>query len=95
MKSQQADDGISESEITRYFALAAQAMRAEIACRLLAGNDTGCFSTEQYRQAYESRYPIAGVTSEQLWAYITPDSHLRSIPQAVREVAPGIWAAAN
>lgn len=84
-----------EREMEAFFGSLALAMRASIARGLLAGNDTGCFSTEQYATAYHRRHPVGDLTPEQLWHYVTPESHLKSIPNVVREVAPGVWAAAE
>lgn len=101
MNTEQAEDDAEEmsaedeADMNRFFKRLALSTRVSVARKLLSGNDTGCFSTEQYRIAYEAQTPMGGITSEQLWFYITPESHLRSIPQAVREVAPGVWAAAN
>jgi hypothetical protein len=68
-------------------------MRAEVVRSLLAGNDTCCFTAEQYRQAYESKWRRASNShygcqplSDELIAM-----HLRSTG-LVREVSPGVWA---
>lgn len=66
---------------------------------LLAGNDTGCFTTDQYIDAYARlnwgkdeeagrrclRWPMDG---GEMLAVV----HLRDLPKLVREVSPGVWA---
>jgi hypothetical protein len=91
------DDGF-DAEDWALIGLMARAARAEVARSLLAGNDTGCFSTEQYRVAYE-RKNLAHLFEPDklplLWSALGPDGHLRSIPGEVREVSPGVWASAK
>lgn len=71
--------------------------RAKVARSLLAGNDTGCFTTEQYKAAYEQQ----AWTIPNKLPWVMEDgsclavSHLRSIPQVVREVSPGVWLSAS
>ena len=65
-----------------------------IAEGLLRGNDTGCFSTEQYCAAYLARTSIAGEPGSFVHRNLTLDqcrSHLWSIPRVVVEVRPDVW----
>lgn len=77
--------------------LLARAARSGVIDALLAGNDTGCFTTEQYRAEYSRKmFPHFDSDSlDLLWFHTKPESHLRSLPDLVREVSPGVWAAAE
>jgi len=62
--------------------------------RLLAGNDTGCFTVEQYTDSYLTHQRI----DEQYKAGFRrwflsglAERHLNESP-SVREVKPGVWA---
>ena len=62
--------------------------RTDAAKACLAGNDTGCFTTEQYQQAYDR------ICKRDLgWPAGLAERHLRSIPNVVQEASPGIWRA--
>jgi hypothetical protein len=67
----------------------------DIRCRavrsLLAGNDTGCFTTEQYQAAYSRESNRAFGVGEYRWCDGLADMHLRGT-KLVREVSPGVWA---
>ena len=71
-----------------------RAMRGQVALSLLVGNDTQCFTTEQYKKSYENKYAkyIVGIPQSALWAHISPRDHLLSIPDTVKEVSPDVWA---
>lgn len=84
-----------DAEVMAFFARLARSMRASVARALLAGNDVGCFTTEQYQAAYDRLFPLTAVAREVKWSHTSPERHLRSIPHVVREVAPGVWAAAE
>lgn len=90
-------DPVKEAEMNAFFGAIARGIRSEIAKGLLRGNDTCCFTTEQYKAAYNRRLDkyLPDVSDEHRWFYITPEAHLRSIPRVVREVAPGVWAPAE
>jgi hypothetical protein len=90
------DDFELSAEDHRFIGMLARAARSEIAHMLLSGNDTGCFTTEQYRIAYERknlRHLFSKDKLPLLWQYVSPEDALRSIPGVVREVGPGVWAA--
>ena len=60
-------------------------------CSLLEGNDTCCFTTEQYKQAYEK----VGKSPPWIWKMRGGNlarHHLRSIPELVRELGNDLWA---
>lgn len=62
---------------------------------LLAGNDAGCFDTEQYRQAwraYLKRRLLRDAPAEPAMPVANAESHLRACG-LVREVSPGVWVA--
>lgn len=86
-------DEVTDAEVNAFFGRLALSMRASIARDLLRGNDTQCFTEEQYREAHDRAFPLPTVPAELRWLYTTPADHLRSIPHVVREVAPGVWAA--
>ena len=73
-----------------------RAFREHTVNALLSGNDTGCFTEDQYREEYimaNSWNRLGEDIMRKLW---TPDRsamHLRSLPDLVREVRPGVWAA--
>lgn len=71
------------------FGLLAMDCRKKVVGSLLAGNDAGCFSTEQYLAAYvrdiDKGFP--GIMDVEL-----ARKHLRSLPEYVREVRPDVWA---
>lgn len=67
----------------------ARAIREGVVSDLLAGNDAQCFTTNQYAEAYRK-----GSFASDLIPLTTElaEIHLRSLPDLVREVRPGIWA---
>lgn len=77
--------------------------RREAVNSLLIGNDTGCFTTEQYRVRFIELENKRFTLSKQLtldaydkvfgpdWAW----DWLESIPETVREVLPDVWTATN
>lgn len=74
----------------------ARAFRQGAVEKCLAGNDTGCFTTEQYQKAYDAEgdrtfSKTAPVVSR--WSPGLAETHLRSMPDMVREVSPGVWGA--
>lgn len=89
------DEEMTDAEADAFVGKLATSLRAGVARDLLRGNDVGCFTTEQYRAAYDRALPLPTIPEELRWFYVTPADHLRSIPGVVREVAPGIWADAR
>ncbi len=79
----------------------ARAFRQGTVEALLAGNDTGCFTTEQYAAEYIRQdhcslgdSPERRVREKDWWVkHHLAEKHLRSLPDLVREVKPGVWAA--
>lgn len=80
---------MTDEELLR---LIAMALTDEIVRELLAGNDTCCFTTQQYEQAridkYQKKYKI------DVWDY-APEGwarrHLEML-RSLREVKPDVWA---
>ncbi len=74
--------------IEQLIGMLAMDMRRKAVVSLLAGNDTQCFSTEQYQRAYERESRTPG------WCWRLEDGlakkHLLSTG-LVREVKPGLW----
>lgn len=66
---------------------------------LLSGNDTGCFTTQQFEDAYtrlEQKYGIRFPDpSDHQWAKGVARSRLLTFPELVREVQPDVWASVN
>ena len=73
----------------------ARAFREGAVERCLKGNDTQCFTTEQYQDAYDEENDKAFRTKcmPNRWANGLAEKHLRSLPDLVQEVRPGVWAA--
>lgn len=76
--------------------------RADSVNALLTGNDTQCFTTEQYRRTYIERNPVSARQAEllripfdQLFGIEQARKHLLSMPDLVREVRPDVWAAVD
>ena len=77
-------------------------MRKEAIASLLAGNDTQCFTTQQYREAF-CRRQMKNARDEEIKVMpafydrvIDPDwarMHLETLPKLVKEVKPDVWAA--
>ena len=68
-------------------------IRRSIVRSLLAGNDTQCFTTEQYMRAYEvETQRISKTTMPVMWDAIPGGAamHLQSTG-LVEEAEPGIW----
>ena len=68
--------------------------RRKVVASLLAGNDTQCFTTEQYRDAYTR---ICNGGDDRIMKELgshpleLAEMHLRSLRE-LREVRPGLWA---
>jgi hypothetical protein len=90
---------MSKAEFNRIFGLLALDIRKRVAKSLLAGNDTGCFTTEQYKTHYCNTAWKTAPPTVVRWqtnaGTCLAVEHLRSIPETVREVSPGVWAAAD
>lgn len=86
-------DRISKSDLS-FVSLLARADRQSVVESLLAGNDSGCFTTEMYRQAKIGQHKRIGPEARFPEKVITPErcrGHLQSLPDVVREVAPDEW----
>ena len=63
---------------------------------LLTGNDTGCFTTEQYTDAHLADKKVDDKYRDGFRRWFQGEQlgekHLRDSP-SVREVCPGLWAA--
>jgi hypothetical protein len=84
------------SEGDALLGIIARAFREGAVRRCLSGNDTGCFTVEDYMRAYDGterrKKDIAechGLTLSRELAV----RHLQSLPDLVREVKPGTWSA--
>lgn len=56
---------------------------------LLKGNDTQCFTVEQYQKAYDTVFPcVEGVVNR--WRPGVAEMHLHSL-STVEEKEPGVW----
>lgn len=92
------DDGLSPDERALVRRIQ-RIVRAGAARFLLAGNDAGCFTTAQYAEHYP-RHLVRkfGVPEGAMRRFAGTDwaeRFLLSIPHVVREVRPGVWAAAG
>ncbi len=86
------DDGCSP-ENRRFAAWMQRLLRESAVKRLLAGNDTGCFTTEQYQRAYDAETAEVFKTGLVLpWPDGAAEKHLRSLADLIREVRPGVWS---
>jgi hypothetical protein len=67
------------------------ACRRKVVAALLAGNNTCCFTTEQYVQEYVRQNRIGDPYTENWlkWIGSLAEKHLRSV--GCQEVKPGIW----
>ena len=90
------DDDRLDPEDAAFVGMLCDLFRGDAAESLLVGNDTGCFTTEQYKRAYEERTwkrTLRGAAGEAMtWWDGIAEMHLRSIPHVVVEVSPGVWA---
>ncbi len=73
-------------------------IRRRVVASLLAGNDAGCFSTEQYKAEYERQQPMPkGYERPGIYWKLDPETDLARVhllsTGMVREVRPGVWAA--
>ncbi len=69
--------------------LICSAVRNGVVDNLMAGNDTQCFTTEQYHEAY-LKSTSDGDFVARYFTLETARMHLRT-NRRVREVKPGIW----
>lgn len=79
---------------------AADMMRRETVRRLLAGNDTCCFTTEQFKAyfvaVHNRKFPSSGETVERMDRIHTEQwgrNFLATLPDLVAEVRTDVWAA--
>lgn len=63
--------------------------RRKVIRHLLAGNDTQCFTTEQYLKAWHT--VINHGKGNSILYLALAEQHLRTAPHLVREVKPGVW----
>ena len=88
-----ADDLIfdrpEEVALDRFIGGFAIELRREAVRKLLAGNDTGCFTLDAYREAYRREWP----SRAELPSIEVAEMHLRGLFDMVKEVRPGVWAA--
>ncbi len=91
MRRQQDDDVVFWQGFFRPFRM--KAVRS-----LLVGNDTQCFTTEQYRQAYMTCNPLPErekillcIPREELFTAAGARKHLTALFDVVREVQSNLW----
>lgn len=80
----------TDPDYTAFIGWCSRTVRRIMVARLLAGNDAQCFSTRQYADAYRAskwNSEVIAMTDE------LARQHLLSVPDAVREVRPDVWAA--
>lgn len=93
MGNNEVDDEVDEvdPEVRRLIGLLAMDLRRRTIHSLLSGNDTQCFTVEQYKRAYvRIAHPSKPVFDP--WYHVDPAMHLKSCSELVTEVAPGVWA---
>lgn len=81
------DINTDEGMDSLFFQLAMK-MRRETVVSLMAGNDTGCFTTQQYLDRYVR---VAQRGEVGIMDLGLAEEHLRSLKRLVREVWPGVW----
>jgi len=77
-----------KEEIDFVVGFIAMSIRVAVVQKLLAGNDSCCFTTDQYKAAYREH-----VGWDTCWTYKSAEAHLRSVSELVNEVRPGLWMA--
>jgi hypothetical protein len=70
------------------FAMLAMDCRRKVVSSLMAGNDAGCFTTQQYLDAYVR---VIDRETPSIMDLALAEKHLRSLGDEVREVRPGVW----
>lgn len=88
-----SENKIPQSDLG-FVAALARADRQAVVESLLAGNDSGCFTTEMYRQAKHGQYKRVAPWATRAPEIVTVElcrTHLLSMPDLVREVAPDEW----
>lgn len=84
------DDGL-DPETRAWWNGLMRRLKLDVVRTLLSGNDTGCFTSEQYLKLWKERRRVEELL---LHDYIPPDlaeAHLRSLADVVEEVSPGVW----
>lgn len=74
----------------------ARMLREDVVRKLLAGNDTQCFTTEQYKKAYREHSDKVfrvKIPDRLDWLDVTAEMHLRGLSDIITEIRPGVWAA--
>lgn len=79
---------MTDAEIDHLFHLLSMRYRRKVVRSLMAGNDVGCFTTQQYLNAW-NRIVEKGRAS--IMDLALAERHLRSL-RRVREVRAGVWA---
>lgn len=84
-----------DREADEFFGQIILHIRKGIVASLLKGNDTCCFTTEQYQTAYRTKFPpVRCGQSEFTITSLTADMHLRTLG-TLDEVGPGVWMQKN
>lgn len=87
-----SDEEDGDPVVSRWLGELSQNIRCRAVRRLLAGNDTGCFTTEQYQAAYARESISSFGVGEYRWGDGLAEMHLQGTG-LVREVSSGVWAA--
>lgn len=82
------DDRPHDAEMNKLFRQLGMHCRREVVRTLLAGNDTQCFTTQQYLDAY---IHVINKGQRCLMDLELAKHHLQSLDGKVREVKPGVW----
>ena len=83
-------------DVDKLMKLLSLKIRKDAIKALLAGNDTQCFTTQQYREAYCRQGCMNGTTPDFFDRVIGHDwarNNLKELPSLVKEVKPDVWAA--
>ncbi len=83
---------MTDAEFNGLIAQLGMASRRKVVRSLLAGNDTQCFTTQQYAEAYHRICHQNDMAHRDGWiCYLIElaPKHLRSV--GMREVKPGLW----
>ena len=87
--SNKQDDRRRSDNMDYLFGLLAMDCRRQTAKSLLAGNDTQCFSTQQYLDTYIRDINKGDIS---LMNLVLARKHLESIPEIAVEVREDVWA---
>lgn len=87
------EERLELNKVLQEFALE---MRRKVVRRLMEGNDTGCFNTEQYMEMYAEIHtpPMIGINARDFYNKVVGEGwgrvHLESLKE-VQEVRRNIW----